>query len=284
MLVIIISFSILSISFNADARRIGNGGSYGKQFSNISKIRNNTYYSNKSNHHNKSSVKKEVINKKDRGILGAILSGLWLAAIFSFFGMNNLFFAAFTNLLIWMLAIGIVIYVIRKYFFSKFLVNQVVADTNFTVDRYHHNYGKIDSKDISEARVISDDFYDVTKSNIEFNKDRFLNEAKRIFIYIQEIWNKRDQNNLKEYLTKELLLELQNQFDTQPEVIVKVLEVEAKFLSMNKLDDCYLASICFSGYIEYCNDLNLLYFEEIWSFQKYDSTGWLLAGIQQKNI
>ncbi|MBW0454125.1 MAG: TIM44-like domain-containing protein [Candidatus Kinetoplastibacterium crithidii] len=284
MFVIIISVSILAISFNADARRIGNGGSYGKQFSNISKIRNNNnYYSNKSNNHNKSSINKEVRNKKDRSILGAVLSSLWLAAIFSFFGMNSLFLNVFTNLFIWLLVVGIAIYVIRKHFLSKFSVDQVVENNNFVVSRYRYPYEKINNKDISEAKVISDDFYDMPDSDIEFNKDSFLNDAKRIFIYIQEIWNKRDQDNLKEYLTEELLLELQNQFDAQLNFSSKVLELDAEFLSMNKLDDCYLTSICFHGFMEYSNDEKPLYFEEIWNFQKYDGTGWLLSGIQQKN-
>ncbi|WBF65615.1 MAG: Tim44 domain-containing protein [Candidatus Kinetoplastibacterium crithidii] len=281
MFVIIISLSIFSISFNADARRIGNGGSYGRQFSNMSKIRNNNYYSNKSNH-NKSSLKKEAINKKDRSMLGAVLSGLWLATIFSFFGVNNLFFNFFTNLFIWFFIVGIIIYIIRKYALSEFSVDSLGVNSKF-VNKYKSPYGETNNEDISEAKIISEDFYNIP-NDIEFNKDSFLNEAKRIFIYIQEIWNKRDKDNLKEYLTKELLLELQNQFDSNSDINTRVLEVEAQLLSISKLDDCYLASICFSGTIDYANNSRPLSFEEIWNFQKYDGTGWLLSGIQQKTI
>ncbi|AGF46622.1 hypothetical protein CDSE_0274 [Candidatus Kinetoplastibacterium desouzaii TCC079E] len=282
--VIFLSLLILLFSFDVNARRLGNGGSYGKQFSNIGKMHNNSLISPSMNkqdsykrtYSNKSS--KNNINKKksNQSFLGMILTSLGLAYLlshFGFVGVFNILFFMFLLLSLYIFAFKIA----RKYSYhvSK---NDYKETNNYTRNNINNKFSNI-----TDAEILSEfdnSKYRNTDINISnFDKEIFLENAKKIFIYIQENSNQNNFSQLKEYLTEDLLKELYSELiNTDDEIIV--VNLYADLLQLFESDGLYIASVCFYGLIKTNN--NFSEFEEVWHFQKYNEAGWLLSGIQQK--
>ena len=85
-------------------------------------------------------------------------------------------------------------------------------------------------------------------------------------------------DDLAKELTPQILAQSGN---TRTEVLL----LNAELLGMEKIQDAgfdgHLASVRFSGMIREEENQAAFRFEEVWNLYKTDSSGWLLAGIQQ---
>ena len=116
----------------------------------------------------------------------------------------------------------------------------------------------------------------------DFDANRFLQEAKQQFVAIQKVWDSGDLQQLRNFLTDDLLAELQAQLsgrqgDNQTEVVL----LNAELLGIEKVTDGHLASVRFSGMLRENPGTEAFRFEEVWNLFKPAQGGWLLAGIQQ---
>ena len=116
----------------------------------------------------------------------------------------------------------------------------------------------------------------------DFDTVTFLQEAKKQFAHVQSIWDKGDVEELRHYLTDDLVKELSPQITenagrTQTDIVL----LNAELLGMEKVADGHLASVRFSGMLREAANQAAFRFEEVWNLYKTDNSGWLLAGIQQ---
>lgn len=116
----------------------------------------------------------------------------------------------------------------------------------------------------------------------DFDANSFLHEAKQQFIAIQKVWDSGDIQRLRNFLTDDLLAELQAQLSgRQGENQTDVVLLNAELLGIEKVTDGHLASVRFSGMLREKPGTEAFRFEEVWNLFKPAQGGWLLAGIQQ---
>jgi len=116
----------------------------------------------------------------------------------------------------------------------------------------------------------------------DFDTQTFLQEAKKHFVAIQKVWDTGDIEQLRNFLTDDLLKALQGQFDGRQGVNqTEVVLLNAEMLGMEKVTDGHLASVRFSGMLREQPQSEAFRFEEVWNLFKPEQGGWLLAGIQQ---
>ena len=117
---------------------------------------------------------------------------------------------------------------------------------------------------------------------VDFDTNRFLQEAKAQFVSIQKVWDSGDLTQMRNFLTEDLLKELQAQLSGRVgENHTEVVLLNAEMLGIEKVTDGHLASVRFSGMLREQVGAEAFRFEEVWNLFKPEQGGWLLAGIQQ---
>lgn len=113
----------------------------------------------------------------------------------------------------------------------------------------------------------------------------FLRHAKTYFIRLQAAWDRADIEDLREFTTPEMFAELRLQLQERGAAAnhTDVVQVEAQLLGVETVGQEYLASVQFSGLIQEEAQAPATAFTEIWNLVKpvTGTTGWTLAGIQQ---
>jgi predicted lipid-binding transport protein (Tim44 family) len=117
---------------------------------------------------------------------------------------------------------------------------------------------------------------------VDFDTQRFLSEAKKQFVSIQKVWDSGNISEMRNFLTDDLMKELQAQLsDRIEENHTEVVLLNAELLGIEKVSDGHLASVRFSGMLREQEGTEAFRFEEVWNLFKPEQGGWLLAGIQQ---
>lgn len=117
---------------------------------------------------------------------------------------------------------------------------------------------------------------------VDFDTQRFLTEAKKQFVSIQKVWDSGDVSEMRNFLTEDLMKELQAQLkDRIEENVTEVVLLNAELLGIEQVNSGHLASVRFSGMLREQAGAEAFRFEEVWNLFKPEQGGWLLAGIQQ---
>lgn len=115
-----------------------------------------------------------------------------------------------------------------------------------------------------------------------FDVPTFLSQAKQRFVQIQALWDAGNRENLREYLTDDLLVEITPQLPQHDEGNhTEVVLLNAELLGIEAVAGGHLASVRYSGMLREEAGAEAFRFEEVWNLYKADGQGWLLAGIQQ---
>jgi predicted lipid-binding transport protein (Tim44 family) len=119
----------------------------------------------------------------------------------------------------------------------------------------------------------------------DFDVESFLRSAKSYFIRLQAAWDRGDVNDIREFTTPEMFAELKTQLHERgaAPTHTDVVSLDAELLGVEKVGDEYLASVKFSGLIKEGENAPPEPFTEVWNLVKPVSGpgGWVLAGIQQ---
>ena len=119
----------------------------------------------------------------------------------------------------------------------------------------------------------------------DFNAAEFVRHARLNFVRLQEANDKRDGTALADFLTTDLLTEIQVQWQSEGAVTGKtdVVTLESEMLEVVSEGLLYVASVRFSGLIREDGAPEAQPFTEIWHLEKpmRGSGGWLVTGIQQ---
>jgi predicted lipid-binding transport protein (Tim44 family) len=117
----------------------------------------------------------------------------------------------------------------------------------------------------------------------DFDTAAFLQQAKRHFVELQKIWDRGDTGALRDYVTDDMLAELTQQMSQRTGAnVTEVVLLNAELMGIETLSDGYLASVRFSGMIREDVGAEATRLEEVWNLYKpTNGGGWLLAGLQQ---
>jgi predicted lipid-binding transport protein (Tim44 family) len=121
-----------------------------------------------------------------------------------------------------------------------------------------------------------------------FDTEGFVAAAKRNFIALQDAWDKADIATLRAMMTDEMLGEIQSQLAERETHLggqpnrTEVVMIEAQLLGIEDLGGDYMASVEFSGMIREEPSAGPSPFREVWNMTKpkSGSSGWLVAGVQ----
>jgi predicted lipid-binding transport protein (Tim44 family) len=114
--------------------------------------------------------------------------------------------------------------------------------------------------------------------------DELLRVARLSFVQLQAAWDRADIGAIGCLATAQLLEDLRSQLaERGPEPNhTEVLSLDARLLSMEELQEAFVASVEFSGLIRERLDAGAAPFRELWLLAKLKSAGqgWQLARVQ----
>jgi len=122
----------------------------------------------------------------------------------------------------------------------------------------------------------------------DFDVAGFLSAAKTNFVSLQGAWDRSDIPALRVMMTDDMLTQIQAQLAERESHTggsvnqTEVLTLDAKLLGIEELDDVYMASVEFSGMIREDQSAGPSPFREVWNMTKprHTAGGWLVAGVQ----
>ena len=122
----------------------------------------------------------------------------------------------------------------------------------------------------------------------DFDTEGFVSAAKRNFVTLQDAWDRADISTLRSMMTDEMLGEIKSQLaereqqtGSQPNK-TEVVMLDAKLLGIEDTNGDYMASVEFSGMIREEPSAGPSSFREVWNMTKAKNggSGWLVAGVQ----
>ena len=121
-----------------------------------------------------------------------------------------------------------------------------------------------------------------------FDAEGFLKACKGNFVTLQDAWDRSDVNSLRAMMTDDMLVQIKAQLADRESHTggvsnkTDVVMLEAKLLGIEELGDVYMASVEFSGMIREEASAGPSPFREVWNMtkSKVAASGWLVAGVQ----
>ncbi|NYT65587.1 Tim44 domain-containing protein [Alcaligenaceae bacterium] len=308
-LLAISAFAMLSVSFDAEARRMGGGRSFGKQSSNVSKQRPAVTPPTATQ---RSATAPAAAAGATAGAAGAaaksgmsrwlgplagIAAGLGIAALLSSMGLSGAFLEIISNLVMIGLAVFAVMFLIRRFrgAGAKPAMQHAGASPmqrqNTQDSQPQQPWRQADTPFAGAASAPAaaaataapaapvDPSWFIPS---DFDTGAFLANAKSQFHTIQAVWDSGDTDKLHSYLTDDLIAEMQQNSPVRAEGSkTEVLLLNAELLGIEEVAGGHLASVRYSGMLREEPQAEAFRFEEVWNLYKADNAGWLLAGIQQ---
>jgi predicted lipid-binding transport protein (Tim44 family) len=278
----------------AEARRLGGGGSFGRQSQNVT--RQAPARQSQSPDAARPAVPPAAVppqlpkpSSPWKGILGGALLGLGLGALFSHLGIG----AGMASLLGTLLTFGLIALVIG--FIYRMVMRRKSGNDYlrpaFAGDSSAAYPGSADARvepshtpplPVAGAAPVN---YSPWGVPVDFDTPGFLRHAKTYFIRLQAAWDKADINDIREFTTPEMYAEIKLQIQERgasPNV-TDVVSLDAELLGMEQDATDHIASVRFSGTMKEAPGAAAEPFEEVWNLSKplSGTGGWVLAGIQQ---
>lgn len=302
---------------DAEARRAGGGGSFGRQSSNINRApatqapvaptarTNNAAAptaSSATTARNTATQPQRSGMSRFLGPIAGIAAGLGIAALLSHLGLSGAFLEFLSSAILIAIVVFGVMFLLRRLRGGAARPAAAGAYAGGAANMGHNtlrtstqdNYQSTPTSvapmangvaDTQVAQPLDPSWFIPT----DFNSVAFLQEAKKQFVLIQGLWDKGDTAQLRDYLTDDLVRELTPQIEAQSgRTKTEVVLLNAELLGMEKITDAgfdgHLASVRFSGMLREEANQAAFRFEEVWNLYKADNSGWLLAGIQQIEV
>ena len=265
---------------NAEAKRLGGGGSFGKSSPSYSR---QAPASGNQAAAARPAAPAAAPASPWRGIIGGALLGLGIGALLSHFGMGG----ELASMLSTMLMVGL-------FAFAALFIYRMVMRKSGANQATNPAFAGVTEKNVtpeiganlggSQQQPVD---YAAAQSNVpaDFDMVEFLRHAKTNFLRMQAAWDKADTNDIREFTTPEMFAELKMQLAERGESpnVTDVVAIDAELLGIETTESAYLASVRFSGMIREADHAPTEPFNEIWVLSKpvTGNAGWMLAGIQQ---
>lgn len=268
ILLTIVLASLSLLAANAEARRFGGGGSFGKQRTMSAPAQKSTAAPAQNSPAQPATPQSS--GNRWLGPLAGIAAGLGLAALFSHFGMGE----GMGMLLMIALAVMAVMFLMSMLRRRQQPAMQYAGSANG--DAYR-----------PVAQPLSGGTTSTASANIpaDFPVESFLRGAKTTFIRLQAANDRKDLDDIREYTTPEMFAEVTMQLQERSDAPQKtdVASINTDLLEVAYEGDYAIASVRMSGQLRENNGTPES-FDEIWHVQKNlkdNKSVWLLAGIQQ---
>ncbi|HZW14601.1 MAG TPA: Tim44-like domain-containing protein [Noviherbaspirillum sp.] len=300
LIVLMVAVSAASmVVTEAEARRMGGGGSIGRQSQGISRQapaqQPSQNQMNSANQQQSAAAPGAATAPKPaspwRNILGGALLGLGLGALLSHLGIGGALASIISTILMVALLALAAMFIYRMF--------RRKAPDAHAREAYAGGYSSgVATPEIGsriEPRAQPAAFQgnaasstaDAGVLNIpaDFDVPAFLRSAKTYFIRLQAAWDRADVNDIREFTTPEMFGELRLQLQERGASPnhTDVVSLDANLVGLETVGHEYLASVRFSGMIKEAENAPAEPFAEVWNLTKPVSGqgGWLLAGIQQ---
>jgi predicted lipid-binding transport protein (Tim44 family) len=306
-LVAVSGFAMIATSFDAEARRAGGGGSFGRQSSNVTTQRQATQPPAATNQAGSATAPAAGAATAGAATAGArsgasrwlgpiagIAAGLGIAALLSHLGLSAAFAEMLGSLLLIALVVFAVLFIVRRLrggaprpaMQGAYGAARQGDATSAPAWREALPAAGTSVGASAAAPAAAASAAGVDNSWFipgDFDSQRFLQQSKEQFVRIQGIWDSGDTERLREYLTDDLLTELKPQLEERRGAPshTEVVLLNAELLGIETVSDGHLASVRFSGMLREEQGAEAFRFEEVWNLFKPAQGGWLLAGIQQ---
>lgn len=290
LIAMIVAAAALSVvATDAEARRFGGGGSFGRRaptYSRPAPTQSPSQYSTQPRQAAPAATPQSVPPKPAspwRGILGSALLGLGLGALLSHFGLGGAMAGMIGSILTIALIALALMFIIRL-----FRGKSDSGARSAYAGGYSGGTPEIGSRIepvALQAEPSAPAGNAASDTPADFDASAFLRSAKAYFIRLQAAWDQADINDIREFTTPEMFGELRLQLQERGATPnhTDVVSLNAELLGMEPVGDEYVASVKFSGMIKESENVPAEPFTEIWNLTKPVSGqgGWVLAGIQQ---
>lgn len=304
--------SMLTISFDAEARRAGGGSSIGRQSSNVTQQRQAvTPPASPSSTTAASAATAGAAGAATAGAarsgmsrwlgpIAGIAAGLGIAALLSSMGLSGAFMEFISSMLLIGLLVFAVIFIVRRFRGSRPALQQAGGQPMQRQGFDPQPQGGMQPLRPAPEPQAAAPVASVAAAPLaataapaapvdpswfvpaDFDTSAFLATAKARFIEMQAIWDSGNIEKLREYMTDDLVAEVKPEILARKENnVTEVVLLNAELLGIEAVSDGHLASVRFSGMLREEKGAEAFRFEEVWNLYKGANAGWLLAGIQQ---
>lgn len=255
LMIILITFGMFI--HEANAKRFGGGKSFGYQRS----------YSN-SQHASRNATPTTPQSPPTRNKWLAPLAGLaaggLLASLFMGHGLGS-------GILSWIMILA-----------GAFLIWRIIS-------RLKTNHRRPEAMQQAFQTEPASQFYDTSsylpqENHTGFDETAFLRTAKTIFIRLQNAFDHKNLNDIREFTAPEVYAEIQMQIQERGDTVnqTDILEIDAKLLDLQIESEKMIASVEFLGHIQEEKNTPPIAIKEIWHFNRSkNEQSWRLSGIQQ---
>nr|WP_130486493.1 TIM44-like domain-containing protein [Kerstersia gyiorum]MCO7635804.1 Tim44-like domain-containing protein [Pseudomonas sp. S 311-6]KAB0544947.1 Tim44 domain-containing protein [Kerstersia gyiorum]MCP1632202.1 putative lipid-binding transport protein (Tim44 family) [Kerstersia gyiorum]MCP1669782.1 putative lipid-binding transport protein (Tim44 family) [Kerstersia gyiorum]MCP1677919.1 putative lipid-binding transport protein (Tim44 family) [Kerstersia gyiorum] len=306
--------AMVGASFDADARRMGGGGSFGRQSSNVMKQRQAVTppAANTGANSARSAAAPAAAGaaagaaatrsgmSRFLGPIAGIAAGLGLAALLSSMGLSGALLEFLSSALLIGLVVFAIMFIVRRLRGAGARPAMQGASAGAGAGTGGRGAqpaapmwresaqpaaapaaAPVAAAAPAAAAAPVDPSWFIPA---DFDTHAFLQNAKSQFVAIQKLWDSGDVESLREYLTDDLLAELRSQITANAGGETSVVLLNAELLGVEQVSGGHLASVRFSGMLREEAGAEAFRFEEVWNLFKSADGGWMLAGIQQMNV
>lgn len=314
LMALIVTLSTLAIvaPHVAEAKRMGGGGSFGKQSQSFKRAAP-PQYSQPANAAKPSAAPNAAgagaaapaaRPSMWKGMLGGALLGLGLGALLSHFGIGGAFASMISTILMIALLAFVAMFIYRlirgknagiggqqnrePFAYADraaepYSAKSTTPEIGSRIEPYSQPAPAYGSSSTPNAFGAAPEA--VNELPPDFDVQAFIRNAKTYFIRLQAAWDKADINDIREFTTPEMFAELRLQLQERGATPnqTDVVSLEGEFYGVETVGDDYLASIKFTGMIKEAEGAPVEPFSEAWNLSKpvNGNGGWVLAGIQQ---
>lgn len=272
-------FSFGLLAFDAEAKRMGGGKSFGKQRQSV----NQQQAAPAPQQTPAAAPAAAAGGSKWGGALAGLAAGGLLAALFMGGAFENINMMDIVTMLLLVGAVFFIIRMLRKPKAEQSPSMQYSGMNTNTRDNFNTSAFAPPAGTTTAGTQAA---YRQPNIPADFKVEPFLRNAKASFMRLQVAHDHGDINEIRDYTTPEMLAEISTQINERGDAQqrTEVLFIDANLLEVETTDDMAIASVRFTGQLKDLPDGEPEVFDEIWHVQKDlkdpDAT-WLLAGIQQ---
>jgi predicted lipid-binding transport protein (Tim44 family) len=292
---LIVAAMTLSVGMSTvEAKRLGGGGSFGKQSSGASRQAQSPMQQSQaapSKPAAPAAAPAPAAAKPSpwKGILGGALLGLGLGALLSHFGLGGAMASMISTMLMVALFAVVAMFIYRMVMRRK-SGNDALRPAYATAQSAQPHSPLEPAQPpkafqgASFGGAAEEQTYGIPAG---FDVNGFVRSAKTYYIRLQAAWDKADVNDIREFTTPEMFAELKMQLQERGASAnhTDVVSLDAELLGVEAVGNDHLASVKFFGFIKEDENASPVQFNEIWNLSKpvAGEGGWVLAGIQQLN-
>ncbi|MCB5363535.1 Tim44 domain-containing protein [Pusillimonas sp. CC-YST705] len=287
---------LMATSFDAEARRMGGGKSFGRQSSNVTQQRQAVQPPAAATTQRSAATGAAAASGAARtgmsrflGPLAGIAAGLGIAALLSHLGLGGALLEFLSSAILIAIVVFGVMFLIRRLRGASSPATQAAGGMQRNSQQPQASPSWQTSMpsaaapapaQVAEPQQVLDPSWFIPA---DFDLPTFLANAKQQFATIQGIWDKGDVDALSEYLTDDLIAEFRGQIEARQDQnqTTEILLLNAELLGIEQVAGGHLASVRYSGMLREAPGAEGFHFEEVWNLYKAEGQGWLLAGIQQ---